>query len=87
MVFEELGVRYFGPINGHDIPLLIDTLKNVLRLDQSCILHIVTKKGKGYDFAEERPHKYHSATPFDISTGKSICFTSTFETFIPQGSV
>lgn len=71
IVFEELGVRYFGPIDGHDIDQLIETLKNVLKLDEPCLLHVITKKGKGYEFAEQLPHKYHSASPFSISTGKA----------------
>lgn len=70
MVFEELGLRYFGPIDGHDIPTLLETLDNVLKLDQPCIIHVLTQKGKGYEFAEKMPHKYHSAAPFDIETGK-----------------
>ncbi|MBU1863571.1 MAG: 1-deoxy-D-xylulose-5-phosphate synthase [Candidatus Omnitrophica bacterium] len=70
MVFEELGLRYFGPIDGHDIPLLIETLQNVLQLKEPCILHVITKKGKGYEYAEKASHKYHSAPPFDIITGK-----------------
>jgi len=71
IVFEELGVRYFGPIDGHDIPLLLETLQNVFQLNDPCILHVITKKGKGYAHAEKSPHKYHSASPFEIGTGKS----------------
>ena len=70
MIFEELGWRYFGPIDGHDIELLIETLENVLKINVPCILHVITQKGKGYEFAEKAPHKYHSAAPFDVSTGK-----------------
>jgi len=76
IVFEELGLRYFGPIDGHDIPLLIDTLRNVVKLQEPCILHIITKKGKGYEFAEKRSDKFHSAPPFNIETGEKTSVPS-----------
>ena len=67
--FEELGFRYFGPLDGHNIELLIKTLKNILPLKGPRILHIVTKKGKGYKPAEDKPVMFHSASAFDIDTG------------------
>lgn len=72
MVFEELGLRYFGPIDGHDIPLLIETLRNVLQISEPCLLHVITQKGKGCSFAEDEPHRYHSASPFDVRTGEIL---------------
>jgi len=63
--FEELGFRYFGPIDGNDLELLIPTLKNILDLPGPRLLHIVTKKGKGHDLSEKDPAEYHSASPFD----------------------
>jgi len=72
IVFEELGLRYFGPIDGHDIPQLIETLRNVIQLNDPCLLHVITKKGKGCKYAEKEPHIYHSASPFDIATGTSV---------------
>ncbi len=70
MLFEELGFNYFGPIDGHDLPALISTLKNIRALDGPRLLHIVTQKGKGYAPAEEDPVKYHGiGSPFDPDVG------------------
>jgi len=68
--FEELGFRYFGPINGHNIKELTTMFKNLSRLKEPVIVHVVTKKGKGYRFAEEKPSFFHSAPKFDIKTGE-----------------
>lgn len=65
--FEELGFRYFGPLDGHNLEGLISTLKNVINLPGPKILHVVTKKGKGYLPAEENPEDFHSPKPFAIS--------------------
>ncbi len=70
--FEEMGFRYFGPLDGHNIELLTRTLKNIIPLDEPVILHVVTKKGKGYIPAQMHPEKFHSASNFDIATGKSL---------------
>ncbi|MBL7158201.1 MAG: 1-deoxy-D-xylulose-5-phosphate synthase [Candidatus Omnitrophica bacterium] len=69
VIFEELGLRYFGPIDGHNIGELIGTLRNISSLKGPLILHVVTKKGKGYKFAEEKPSLFHSPPPFDKNTG------------------
>ena len=69
-LFEELGFYYIGPIDGHDIPTLLQTLRNLGRIKGPRFLHIVTKKGKGYDPAEEDPLAYHGVSPFDTKTGK-----------------
>lgn len=71
MFFEELGFRYFGPLDGHNLQLLISTLKNILNIPGPLLLHVITKKGKGYLPAEGNPVKFHSAGPFDLQTGKS----------------
>jgi len=68
--FEELGFRYFGPLDGHNLHTLIPTLKNILDIKGPVLLHVVTKKGKGYLPAENDPVKFHSAGPFEIATGK-----------------
>lgn len=70
--FEELGFRYFGPLNGHDLHNLIPTLKNILAIKGPRLLHIVTKKGKGYLPAENEPVKFHGTGPFDIETGRPL---------------
>jgi len=69
LVFEELGFRYVGPIDGHNLRDLILTLKNVKRLDGPILLHVSTVKGKGYRFAEEDPERFHKIEPFDPATG------------------
>lgn len=68
-LFEELGFNYIGPVDGHDLPALMNTLRNVKKLKGPQLLHIVTKKGKGYDLAEEDPVKYHGVSPFDPEKG------------------
>lgn len=70
LFFEELGFRYFGPIDGHNLDVLMPTLKNVLSLKGPRILHVITKKGKGYKFSEENPESFHGVTGFDIATGQ-----------------
>ncbi len=71
MLFEELGFKYFGPIDGNDLGFLIDTLNNIKILNGPILLHLVTKKGKGYKPAEERPDEFHGVGSFDIATGKA----------------
>jgi 1-deoxy-D-xylulose-5-phosphate synthase len=78
IVFEELGIMYFGPFDGHNIPLLIDVFNKVKDLKSPRIVHLITKKGKGIDFAEEEPDIYHSAPPFLIETKKIESFSNTF---------
>ncbi len=68
-LFEEFGFNYIGPIDGHDLDILIDTLKNIRKLDGPQFLHIVTKKGKGYEPAETNPCLYHGVTQFDPAAG------------------
>lgn len=70
--FEELGFRYFGPVDGHDLDALIPTLKNVLSLKGPRILHVITKKGKGHKFSENNPEDFHSSGPFDSKSGLFI---------------
>lgn len=68
--FEELGFRYFGPLDGHNLEVLIPTLKNILSLDGPRLLHIITKKGKGYKLAEEKAEEFHGAAPFSVANGE-----------------
>jgi len=70
-IFETYGVRYFGPIDGHDLPLLVRNLEFAKDADEPVILHVVTKKGKGYRPAIERPESFHGTSPFEIDSGKS----------------
>ena len=69
-LFEELGFNYYGPIDGHDLHTLTKTLRNLRGLTGPRFLHVVTRKGKGYEPAEGNPCGYHGVTPFDPATGK-----------------
>ncbi len=68
-LFEEFGFNYVGPIDGHDLPVLIRTLKTIQKVEGPNLLHIITAKGKGYAPAEEDPVKYHAVAPFNPETG------------------
>ena len=70
MLFEAFGFDYFGPLDGHNLPELIDTLKNVRNIKGPVLLHVGTRKGKGYTPAEEDPTTFHGVGPFDRETGK-----------------
>ncbi|BAK77566.1 1-deoxy-D-xylulose-5-phosphate synthase [Pseudogulbenkiania sp. NH8B] len=70
-LFEEFGFNYIGPIDGHDLHVLVDTLKNIKSLKGPQFLHIVTKKGQGYKLAENDPVAYHGVTKFDPANGLS----------------
>ena len=69
MLFEELGFRYFGPLDGHNTELLIPALRNILNIKGPRILHVITKKGKGYFAAENEPVRFHGTGSFDIQSG------------------
>ncbi len=68
-LFEELGFNYLGPIDGHDLPTLIRTIRTARDVDGPNLLHIITEKGKGYEPAEKDPVRYHAVGPFDPSKG------------------
>ena len=72
ILFEEIGFRYFGPLDGHNLQTLVPTMKNILNLKGPILLHVVTKKGKGYKSTENEPVKFHGCGPFDVETGKSL---------------
>jgi len=69
ILFEELGFTYFGPIDGHNMDELADTLIKAKNLDEPVVVHVITKKGKGYKNAENNPGKFHGIAPFDPTTG------------------
>ena len=71
VLFEEMGVRYLGPIDGHDLPLLISTLEFAKLYDKPIVIHILTKKGKGFDAALQHPEKFHGTGPYNVVTGDS----------------
>jgi len=70
MLFEELGFRYFGPIDGHDLRALISTLTTLRNLKGPVLLHVITRKGKGYPPSERDPVRWHGASPFCVETGE-----------------
>lgn len=76
VIFDEMGIRYFGPIDGNDLPLLISTLENIKDINTPVLLHIITKKGRGFAQAEENPAKFHgigpAAKPGQGSTKKQV---------------
>ena len=72
LLFEELGFRYVGPIDGHNFEHLLPTLDNVLKLKGPILLHVITKKGLGYEPAMKNPVWFHACSPFDRETGKPI---------------
>lgn len=72
LLFEELGLEYIGPLNGHDIKELISTLKKAKAMKKPCIIHVQTIKGKGYEPAEGKHASWHGVGAFDINTGKAI---------------
>ena len=77
-LFEELGIDYFGPIDGHDISILIKTLENLKSLKKPRILHIITKKGHGFEAAEENPLKFHGISPPSSSSDNFPSYSSVF---------
>ncbi|HSQ88445.1 1-deoxy-D-xylulose-5-phosphate synthase [Romboutsia sp.] len=75
--FDSIGIKYYGPIDGHDIKELIEMLNKTKNKKGPILLHVITKKGKGYRYAENEPHKYHGVSKFDIKEGvKSSCSKS-----------
>ena len=71
-IFEYLGIKYFGPVDGHDIEALLPMLTAARREEGPVLIHVITKKGKGYTPAEERANEFHGTGPFDIATGRKI---------------
>jgi 1-deoxy-D-xylulose-5-phosphate synthase len=72
MLFEAFGFEYIGPIDGHDIVQLQETLEKVRRFDGAVLIHVLTRKGKGYRPAEENPSLFHGVGPFEVTTGKVL---------------
>ncbi len=83
MIFEELGFTYFGPIDGHNIKTINNTLKQADQMKGPVLVHVVTEKGKGYHYAEQSPEVFHGIGPFDLNNGllkkkKSASYTEIF---------
>jgi 1-deoxy-D-xylulose-5-phosphate synthase len=71
VLFEEMGMRYLGPIDGHDLPLLISTLEFAKQCDHPIVIHVLTKKGKGFEAALKQPEKFHGLGPYNAQTGET----------------
>lgn len=83
VLFEELGFRYLGPVDGHDLPHLVQTLERVSVLPGPILLHVLTQKGKGFEHAERDPETFHGISEFDACTGepKATCGTTYSQAF------
>ena len=72
LIFEEMGVRYLGPIDGHNLPLLISTMEFAKSCDHPIVIHVLTQKGKGFEAALKNPEKFHGLGPYDVATGATV---------------
>ena len=72
MFFEDLGITYIGPIDGHNISQMVDTFEAAVRLKRPVVVHVKTIKGKGYRYAVKHPQYFHGVSPFDLKTGKAL---------------
>ena len=72
MLFEDMGITYLGPVDGHDVNAMVKILKEAKRVRHAVLVHVITKKGKGYGPAEQNPARFHGVDAFDVVTGKSL---------------
>ncbi|MBQ7796101.1 MAG: 1-deoxy-D-xylulose-5-phosphate synthase [Lachnospiraceae bacterium] len=72
MLFEDMGITYLGPVDGHDVNAMVKVLKEAKRVRHAVLVHVITKKGKGYGPAEKNPARFHGVDAFDVLTGKSV---------------
>lgn len=77
MKFEDMGITYLGPVDGHDIGKLCKMFKIAKKMNTSVIVHVITEKGRGYEPARLKPEKFHGVSPFDVITGKPVTVTNT----------
>ncbi|MEI8198530.1 MAG: 1-deoxy-D-xylulose-5-phosphate synthase [Eubacteriales bacterium] len=80
VIFEDLGFRYYGPVDGHNIPNILRYLSTIKELKEPVLLHVCTQKGRGYDYAEAQPSQYHGVAPFDVELGCEDGSCTTFTT-------
>ncbi len=78
MLFEEFGLQYFGPIDGHNLPLLVETFNFLKKEDRPVLLHILTEKGRGFQPAIDGQKKFHGLGPYDPATGKTVAAQTTY---------
>ena len=72
MLFEDMGITYLGPVDGHDISAMLQVFKEAVKVDGAVLVHVITRKGKGYLPAERHPARFHGAEPFQIETGLPV---------------
>lgn len=72
MFFEDMGITYLGPVDGHNITQMVKVFNEAKRLNHAVIVHVITKKGKGYELAEKNPSKFHGVEPFDRKSGEVV---------------
>lgn len=72
MLFEDMGIKYIGPIDGHNLEVMKEVMYKAKGIDGPVIIHVVTNKGKGYELAEKNPNKFHGVSPFDLESGESM---------------
>ena len=77
MKFEDMGITYLGPVDGHDIGKLCKLFKIAKKMNTSVIVHVITEKGRGYELARLKPEKFHGVSPFDVVTGKPVAAAKT----------
>ena len=77
MKFEDMGLTYLGPVDGHDVGKLCKIFKIAKKMNTSVIVHVITEKGRGYEPARLRPDRFHGVSPFDVTTGKPIAVPKT----------
>ncbi|MGL5352230.1 MAG: 1-deoxy-D-xylulose-5-phosphate synthase, partial [Clostridium sp.] len=76
MLFEDMGIKYIGPIDGHDIKKMNEVLEKVKQIQGPVIIHTITQKGRGYELAEQNPNKFHGVGAFDLESGEAISTSS-----------
>lgn len=85
-LFEDMGFYYYGPFDGHDVGKLIEVFRNVRNIEHPVLLHVVTRKGKGYPYAEQNPGAFHGISSFDVATGTAApsgeCFSKAFGDYL-----
>ncbi|MBQ5918626.1 MAG: 1-deoxy-D-xylulose-5-phosphate synthase, partial [Lachnospiraceae bacterium] len=90
MLFENMGITYLGPVDGHNLSQLVRTINEAKKLDHAVIIHVLTKKGKGFEPAEKHPSRFHGVEPFNHLTGepvkakKKVSYTDTFSHYISK---
>lgn len=77
MKFEDMGITYLGPVDGHDIGKLCKLFKIAKKMNTAVIVHVITEKGRGYELARLKPEKFHGVSPFDVVTGKPVAAAKT----------